>query len=132
MKATIILENRGIECTYRDGIYLTKESVSAEEFASKKVEILCNGERKKIKRARAEITKNNGVYRVILRERTEEEAREEKRKKVVDKNNKWTAQNCDRVSVVLPKGTKERIAELGFSVNGFINEAVKAYLDAQG
>lgn len=35
----------------------------------------------------------------------------------------------DRVSVVLPKGTKDRITATGKSINGLINELVIDYLN---
>lgn len=40
------------------------------------------------------------------------------------KQNEKQQQNFDRVSVVLPKGTKAKITEAGFTLNGFIVQAV--------
>lgn len=43
-------------------------------------------------------------------------------------NRKWDAANLDRISIALPKGSKETIKEhadsRGESVNGFINRAI--------
>ena len=45
-----------------------------------------------------------------------------------DGNRRWDAANLDRISIALPKGTKDKIkahaAIQGKSVNGFINEAI--------
>lgn len=38
-------------------------------------------------------------------------------------------ENYDRVSLTLPKGTKEKILATGNTINGFINEAVKIMLE---
>lgn len=40
------------------------------------------------------------------------------------RQNEYIKQNYDRVSVTLPKGTKERIKETGESLNSFINNAI--------
>ncbi len=40
------------------------------------------------------------------------------------RQNEYIKNTFDRVSVTLPKGTKERIAATGESVNGFINRVV--------
>ena len=40
------------------------------------------------------------------------------------RQNAWTAENFDRCSVLLPKGTKERIKATGISVNAFICQSV--------
>lgn len=45
------------------------------------------------------------------------------------KANEKQYDSFDRVSVVLPKGTKERITATGKSINGLINELVLAYLE---
>ena len=46
----------------------------------------------------------------------------------VDYKNKWIAEKCDRVNLVLPKGKKDEIkahAESnGESLNGFVNRAI--------
>lgn len=48
-------------------------------------------------------------------------------------NKKWDAANLDRISVALPKGSKETIkahAEAkGESVNGFINRAISETME---
>lgn len=131
MEAKIRVGNRIIECTYREGAYFTREKVEPEEFRSQKVEIESGREVMVIKRARAEITRNNGVYRIELRERTEEEKRADYARKGIKRQNEWISENYDRISITLPKGTKERIKELGYSVNGLVNEAVKVFLEAQ-
>lgn len=45
------------------------------------------------------------------------------------RQNKYIAENYDRVSLTLPKGTKQRITSKGETVNGFINRIVLAELD---
>lgn len=45
------------------------------------------------------------------------------------RQNEWQKENMDRVSVILPKGTKERITALGETVNKFIREATLAELE---
>ena len=56
-----------------------------------------------------------------------------KAKKILEKQyarqNDYIKKNFDRVSVTLPKGTKERIAATGESVNGFINRLVAEALE---
>lgn len=44
---------------------------------------------------------------------------------------KYKKANYDRVSVLLPKGTKEQIQATGETVNGFINQAVIEKLERQ-
>lgn len=59
----------------------------------------------------------------------------QKAKKTLQKQyarqNDYIKNNFDRISVTLPKGTKERITATGESVNGFINKLVAAALDQQ-
>lgn len=54
-------------------------------------------------------------------------------KKFVDKQfkrqNEFIKENYDRVSVTLPKGTKDRIKAAGLSINGYINKLVLEDLD---
>lgn len=45
------------------------------------------------------------------------------------RQNEKAKENWDIISCRLPKGTKERIADLGLTANGVINTAVLAYLD---
>lgn len=45
-------------------------------------------------------------------------------KKQYARQNSYIRDNFDRVSVTLPKGTKERIVATGESINGFINKVV--------
>lgn len=42
---------------------------------------------------------------------------------------KWEAANYDKALIRFPKGTKERIANTGKSLNGFVNELVLSELD---
>lgn len=42
---------------------------------------------------------------------------------------KYKKANYDRVTVLLPKGTKEKIQNTGETVNGFINKAVAEKLE---
>lgn len=44
---------------------------------------------------------------------------------------KYKKANYDRVSVLLPKGTKEQILSTGETVNSFINKAVVEKLEKQ-
>lgn len=41
---------------------------------------------------------------------------------------KYEEKNYDKILVRLPKGTKDKIAELGYTYNGFINDAVREKL----
>ena len=45
------------------------------------------------------------------------------------KQNEAIKEKYDRVSVTLPKGTKDRIKALGLTVNGIINDLVLAELE---
>lgn len=45
------------------------------------------------------------------------------------RQNEKAKENWDIISCRLPKGTKDRIADLGLTANGVINTAVLAYLD---
>ena len=45
------------------------------------------------------------------------------------RQNEYIKDNYDRVSVTLPKGTKDRIKALGLTVNGIINDLVLAELE---
>ena len=53
-------------------------------------------------------------------------------KKQYKRQNEFNKANYDRVSVMLPKGTKDRITATGASVNGFIKEATLQALEAAG
>lgn len=50
--------------------------------------------------------------------------RVERQQKRIKRQNEHIKENYDRVSVTLPKGTKERIQAQGLTVNGYINELV--------
>ena len=45
------------------------------------------------------------------------------------KLNEKIKENYDRISVTLPKGTKQQIIDKGETVNGLINRLVKEYLE---
>ena len=48
------------------------------------------------------------------------------------KQNDYIEQKFDRVSVTLPKGTKERMSAAGVSVNSFIKSAIIEKLESLG
>ena len=47
----------------------------------------------------------------------------------VKRQNEKAKENYDRISVMLPKGTKDRIQAQGFTINGFVNQLVLDKLD---
>ena len=47
----------------------------------------------------------------------------------VKRQNEKAKENYDRISVMLPKGTKDRIQAQGLTINGFVNELVLAELE---
>lgn len=47
------------------------------------------------------------------------------------RQNEYIKNSYDRVSITLPKGTKDRIKEKGYSINGLINELVISWLNDQ-
>lgn len=53
----------------------------------------------------------------------------EKYKQRIKRQNEKIKQDYDRASVTLPKGTKDRIQALGYTVNGFLNAIVLAELE---
>lgn len=53
----------------------------------------------------------------------------ERLEKQYKRQNEHIKENYDRVSVTLPKGTKERIKAKGESINGYITRLVLADLD---
>ena len=53
----------------------------------------------------------------------------EKYKQRIKRQNEKIKQYYDRASVKHPKGTKDRIQALGYTVNGFLNSAVLAELE---
>ena len=53
----------------------------------------------------------------------------EKYKQRIKRQNEKIKQDYDRASVTLPKGTKDRIQALGYTINGFLNFAVLAELE---
>lgn len=125
----IVLEN----VTKTGGSYVSSKEITEELFAGIKKVTITNDEgmSKTLKRITVEgITKTNGGWRFMLRELTDEELKEKARKKKLVEQNEWTKKNYDRVTVILPKGTKERMTALGYTVNKFVNEAVQVMLDA--
>ena len=46
------------------------------------------------------------------------------------RQNDYISKNFDRVTVTLPKGTKQEILNRGETVNGLINRLVKDYLSS--
>lgn len=53
-----------------------------------------------------------------------------------DYKNKWQAENCERISLIVPKGKKDIIREYaaskGESINGFINRAIDEAMQDEG
>lgn len=47
----------------------------------------------------------------------------------VKRQNEKAKENYDRISVMLPKGTKDRIQVQGLTINGFVNQLVLDKLD---
>lgn len=47
----------------------------------------------------------------------------------VKRQNEKAKENYDRISVMLPKGTKDRIQAQGLTINGFVNQLVLDRLD---
>ena len=50
-------------------------------------------------------------------------------KKRIQKQNDRIRESYDRISVTLPKGTKDRIQAQGLTINGFVNQLVLDKLD---
>ena len=53
----------------------------------------------------------------------------ERLEKQYKRQNEHIKENYDRISITLPKGTKERIKSKGESINGYITRLVLADLD---
>lgn len=53
----------------------------------------------------------------------------ERLEKQYRRQNEHIKENYDRISITLPKGTKERIKSKGESINGYITRIVLADLD---
>jgi hypothetical protein len=68
------------------------------------------------------------IYVNILIDKKVETMTGKEAKKRIEKQfkrqNEHIKENYDRVSVTLPKGTKDRIKALGLSMNGYINKLV--------
>ena len=56
--------------------------------------------------------------------------RVERQQRRIKRQNEHIKENYDRVSVTLPKGTKERIKVKGETVNGFITRLVLSALES--
>ena len=124
----IKLENVGMV----GGQYCIDRRISEEDIAGvKKVEITTeDGCRKTVKNAKIEVIGEvNGTWRMMIRELSKEERKEISREKKLKAQNEWIKGKYERYGITLPKGSKERINGLGYSVNGFINEAVKRMLE---
>ena len=61
-----------------------------------------------------------------------EKQAKEQLEKMYKRQNEYIKNSFDRVSITLPKGTKERIKQTGESINGFINRVVLAELLRSG
>ena len=70
----------------------------------------------------------------IMDKITEKKALEalKRQEKKYKRQNEYIKAAFDRVSVTLPKGTKEKITAAGFSVNGYINTLVIDDLKKRG
>lgn len=51
-----------------------------------------------------------------------------------DYKNKWQAEKCDRISLVVPKGKKDKIKAFaeskGESLNGFVNRVIDKEMES--
>ena len=46
----------------------------------------------------------------------------------IKRQNDAVKNNYDKISCTIPKGTKDKIRSYGYSVNTFVNEAIRRYL----
>lgn len=46
----------------------------------------------------------------------------------IKRQNDAVKNNYDKISCTIPKGTKDKIRSYGYSVNAFVNEAIRRYL----
>ena len=132
MSYEIKVGEKKLICSRRDGYYYSSERLTEEDFKGK-VEIRYEGMKGVIKHPIVKVEDTENGSKFSIREMTAEdkaEASKAKAKAKEKRHNKWINESYDRVSVALPKGTKERISALGYSVSGFINEAVKVLLEA--
>lgn len=114
------------------GTYTSEREIDEGMFSGVKGVVIKtdDGCEKRIRRAKIDVKGKIGEsWRFMIRELTKEERAEETRKRKLDSQNEWIKEKYDRVSITLPKGTKERITSLGESVNGFVNEAVEKLLN---
>lgn len=119
-----------LECEKVGGSYVSKCSEGVFEGVKRVTITDGEGFEKSYKRGKIEgLSKVEDKWKFIVRELSEDERKEEYRSKKLKSQNEWIKEKYDRVSVTLPKGTKERIAEAGYTVNSFVNEAVKTMLE---
>lgn len=114
------------------GQYSVGREISEKTFeGAKRIEVETeDGCKKVIKNAKVEVIGEvNGTWRFMIRELSKEERKEISRVKKLKAQNEWIKEKYERYGITLPKGSKERINGLGYSVNGFINEAVKRMLE---
>ena len=89
-----------------------------------------DGFKKEIKKGKVKVIGEiGGKWRFTIKELSKAEAQEESRKKKIAEQNEWIKERYERITLVVPKGTKEKIKGTGNSVNGFINEAIKVMLE---
>lgn len=119
-----------ITCEKNGAYYVGKMDVSVLEGVKKTTIESDDGFVKVLKRGKVDnVSEDGGVVKFMLRELTKDERTEEYRQKKIKDQNKWIKEKYERVSLILPIGTKARIGELGYTVSGFINEAVKEKLE---
>jgi len=120
-----------IECEKSGAYYIGEIEIGVLEGIKKTTIESEDGFVKVYKRGKVEnVSEVNGKVKFMLRELTKDERVEEARQKKIKEQNKWIKEKYERVSLVMPIGTKSRIEGLGYkSVSSFINEAVKEKLE---
>ena len=119
-----------VECEKNGAYYVGKMDVSALEGVKKTTIESDDGFVKVLKRGKVEnVSVIGDTVKFMLRELTKDERTEEYRQKKIKDQNKWIKEKYERVSLVMPKGTKDKIAERGYTISGFINEAIKEKLE---
>ena len=77
----------------------------------------------------------NRLFKVLEGDSEEEVREKEDRfqaKKAVVRQNDWLKHNRERISVVVPIGTKARISKTGSTINNFIAKAIEKSLKDKG
>lgn len=121
-----------IEAEIEGNHYVTEKEVTEEMISGVRKVTIKNGRYKHVVRyAKISSRKRNDKWYLTINEQTEKEREESIRQRKQGMQNKWIGENYERVSVVLPKGTKDRIKEQGYTINGFISEAVRVMLEAE-